>query len=851
MERLRFYFGIRMLMLTFACRWQASSASGQGPVFVAAVLDAPADLLTSPPAPDVLAPVQVTQPSEISPGARSPEARSPEARKPVRFLWRTDAEDRFLEVTPPLREIVGDASASLIGRTVQEACRSLGLDPAGALAEAIAKRVTWSGIEVLWPIASMDRAVPVGLGALPAFDCNKRFEGFHGFGVIYEDRAVLSVRPSLTPVWESAVQAPELQVPERQVPVNVPAEAVVPMYSSENVVLLRPLAVLPKAVAGEELAPAQAPVAPPRVPETRQTRDLSSEEQDAFRQIARALTDDPDQLQIEDDETNPSALGEGEDTLVEPTALAPDVAQSIEAVLQEPVGLGTEEVVADPADASLPVSSLNEGDSLNKNAGAIFSALKAGLLVLRNEDPVFANRFLLDLLDFPDLAAMHRGGALSLLLKHAAPGETRTIEFLTRQGANLQLNAQEQCIEWDHFPASLFILRPMETVGPGQYLDGRLAHYENESRELNAILDTATDGVAVLDSKGKILTLNRSGEALFGYDQNEVVGEHFSLLFNAESRAIAEDYLDGLKSHGMKSLLNDGREVVGLARQGGLIPIFMTLGRITGSHADDGDVRFCALLRDMTHWKKVEQELDEARQEAERASALKSDFLAKVSHEIRTPLNAILGFAEVIMEERFGPVGNERYKDYLKDIHMSGAHVMSLVNDLLDLSKIEAGKLELNFQDVDANRIISECVMLMQPQANSERVIMRMSLSAQLPHVFADERSLRQIILNLLSNAVKFNEPGGQVIVATVLADSGHAVIRIKDTGIGMSEEDIGTALEPFRQLATKRQTIGTGLGLPLTKALVEANRAFFSIKSKKQEGTLVEVTFPVMRVSA
>ena len=199
--------------------------------------------------------------------------------------------------------------------------------------------------------------------------------------------------------------------------------------------------------------------------------------------------------------------------------------------------------------------------------------------------------------------------------------------------------------------------------------------------------------------------------------------------------------------------------------------------------------------------------MSDARREAERASALKSDFLAKVSHEIRTPLNAILGFAEVIMDERFGPVGNERYREYLRDIHTSGAHVMSLVNDLLDLSKIEAGKVELDFVAVDANRDLAECVSIMQPQANRERVIMRLSLAPHLPKIVADERSLRQILLNLLSNAVKFNEPGGQVIIATALTDTGNAVIRIRDTGIGMSDKEIETALEPFRQSPTSRQT--------------------------------------------
>ncbi len=384
-------------------------------------------------------------------------------------------------------------------------------------------------------------------------------------------------------------------------------------------------------------------------------------------------------------------------------------------------------------------------------------------------------------------------------------------------------------------------------------LEMELRRQKSEFRELSAILDTATDGVAVLDRQGLILTLNRSGEALFGYDQNEVEGKPFINLIAPESRALVTDYFEGLKSDGGFSLLNQGREVVGLARQGGTIPVFMTLSGIGGAPSEDEqpEVRFCAILRDLTHWKKVERELEGARREAERASALKSDFLARVSHEIRTPLNAILGFAEVMMDERLGPVGNQRYKDYLKDIHASGALVMSLVNDLLDLSKIEAGKMDFEFASIDANRIVSECVSIMQPQASQERVAIRLSLSPALPNLLADERSLRQIVLNLLSNAVKFNQPGGNVMVATALADAGSAVIRIRDTGAGMSEADIGTAFEPFRRLATPRPSSGTGLGLPLTKALVEANHAFLTIKSKEHEGTLVEVVFPPARILA
>lgn len=203
------------------------------------------------------------------------------------------------------------------------------------------------------------------------------------------------------------------------------------------------------------------------------------------------------------------------------------------------------------------------------------------------------------------------------------------------------------------------------------------------------------------------------------------------------------------------------------------------------------------------------------------------------------------------MEERFGPIGNERYKEYLKDIHTSGEHVLSLVNDLLDLSKIEAGKMELDVERIDANATIAECVSIMQPQASRSRVVIRLSLWPRLPRVLADGRSLRQILLNLLSNAVKFNEPGGQVIVSSALTDAGYVVIRVKDTGIGMSESEIETALEPFRQVSGSRNISGTGLGLPVTKALIEANRASFSIKSRKNEGTLVEVAFPPPQVLA
>jgi signal transduction histidine kinase len=206
-----------------------------------------------------------------------------------------------------------------------------------------------------------------------------------------------------------------------------------------------------------------------------------------------------------------------------------------------------------------------------------------------------------------------------------------------------------------------------------------------------------------------------------------------------------------------------------------------------------------------------------------------------------------------MMAEQFGPIGSERYREYMRDIHASGEHLVSLINDLLDLSKIEAGKLELNFVSLDLNELTQQCVGLMQPQASRERIIIRTSLPSDLPQVTADARSVRQIVLNLLSNSIKFTGAGGQVIVSTAKSDDGDVVLRVRDTGVGKTEQDLAVALEAYRQLATSSRwgSSGTGLGLPLTKALAEANRARFRIQSTINTGTLVEVAFPRPRMAA
>ncbi|WP_428671232.1 ATP-binding protein [Roseibium sp.] len=498
---------------------------------------------------------------------------------------------------------------------------------------------------------------------------------------------------------------------------------------------------------------------------------------------------------------------------------------------------------------------------------SLLDRLPIGIAIAHDREVLYANKALLAMLGYRSIKALSEAGGLEALfiddteeLPDAEGMEDEVDEAMKLRladGGVLNVDAHMHSVPWNDSRGLMISIteRPAKPApgaaapaSPNFFAEvrGELESARSQIAEMDTILETATDGVLVLDQKGTILKANGSAEALFSANRSDMIGAPLSDFLAQESHRAAADYLDGLTRNGVASILNDGREVLGKVPSGGLIPLFMTIGRINGNAED---TKYCAVLRDITQWKTAEEELTQAKRQAENASSQKSDFLAKISHEIRTPLNAIIGFSEVMMEERFGPIGNDRYKDYLKDIRTSGSHIMSLINDLLDLSKIEAGKLDLKFTAVSTNDVINECVALMQPQANRERIIIRASLPESVPNVVADQRSLRQIVLNLLSNAIKYNKSGGQVILSTALESNGEVALRVRDTGTGMTAKQLAAALEPFRQLHTATRGGGTGLGLPLTKALVEANRASFHIDSTPDQGTLVEIIFPTQRV--
>jgi two-component system cell cycle sensor histidine kinase PleC len=261
----------------------------------------------------------------------------------------------------------------------------------------------------------------------------------------------------------------------------------------------------------------------------------------------------------------------------------------------------------------------------------------------------------------------------------------------------------------------------------------------------------------------------------------------------------------------------------------------------------DGDVTaLFGIMQDITERTLYEQQLREAKEAAERAYAAKSQFLANMSHELRTPLNAIIGFSEMMQRQLLGPIGTEKYLDYIAGIRESGEHLLDLISDILDMSKIEAGKYELDLEELNIAKVIRLAVHMMQGRAEDSQIKINIECADEATQIVADRRALMQILLNLLSNAVKFTDPGGDVRIETIERDN-FMVVKVHDTGIGIPADKLRCITHPFEQAASHytREHEGTGLGLSITKDLVELHGGTLYIESMVGIGTCVTVRLP------
>jgi len=358
-------------------------------------------------------------------------------------------------------------------------------------------------------------------------------------------------------------------------------------------------------------------------------------------------------------------------------------------------------------------------------------------------------------------------------------------------------------------------------------------------RKFRGLLESAPDTMIIVDEQRRIALINAKTEKLFGYERAEILGKPVETLLPERDRAA---YLAQLDSFLAGSEAAPGDQVIdlhGIRKGGGEFPIEVSLGLL---RTEAGKLVSNA-IRDVTARRQIEASLAEA-------SKAKSDFLASVSHELRTPLNAIIGFSEMIRDAVIGPV-DARYREYADDINGAGRHLQNIINDILDISKIEGGRLELREEIVSMEETIEACRRIVAAMAEAQGVSLAINLPGFLPLIRADHLRFRQILLNLMSNAVKFTLPGGRVAVSASVEADG-IVVAIADTGIGMKPEEIAIALEPFRQVdgALNRRFNGTGLGLPLAKALVELHGGNLDIESTPSVGTTVRIRLPLARIA-
>jgi PAS domain S-box-containing protein len=371
------------------------------------------------------------------------------------------------------------------------------------------------------------------------------------------------------------------------------------------------------------------------------------------------------------------------------------------------------------------------------------------------------------------------------------------------------------------------------------------AQLEEAERDYRSLFDNALDGQVRLDLDGRALRANPAFLRLSGYaSEAELV---------AAEEPISRWHVDPSEGAALRRRIERDGEIkdciVEVRRHDGTRIWVSESVRSVRNAA--GELRFYeATARDITALKEAEAQLVAAKEQAEAASHAKSEFLANMSHELRTPLNAIIGFSELMEGGFFGPLP-PRYAEYAHDISSSARHLLEVINDILDLAKVEAGQLRLRCESVATDALVRGCARLVAERAEGSEITLEVGGGADVAPIWGDHTRLRQIVLNLLSNAVKFTPKGGRVTI-DARNESHEVVLRVRDSGIGMSAGEIAIALQPFSQIesAMTRRQDGTGLGLPLTKALTERHGGRLTIASTPGAGTTVEVCLPAAAVA-
>lgn len=357
-----------------------------------------------------------------------------------------------------------------------------------------------------------------------------------------------------------------------------------------------------------------------------------------------------------------------------------------------------------------------------------------------------------------------------------------------------------------------------------------------------SVFDASDVGIMITDHNRRIVRVNETLCRIYGWDPIDLIGYEFTILIPPEEHDIARRRHDDLLGTEFKE---KSRELKVLKKSGELANILASSGVIELS----GKRKFrISTLVDITHLKKIERDLRKAKEIADASLQAKSMFLANMSHELRTPLNAIIGFSDLMITGTLGPIGNTHYQEYLGDIRFSASHLLSIINDVLDMSKIEAGQMNLNYQTSDIVPIIEEVTRLMRVKASESKVTLELDVANALAPVKVDQRMIRQVLLNLISNALKFSHAGGKVRLGVRIDGQDWLVMDVCDDGVGIPADKMDEVMQPFGQVVDARFAAGqgTGLGLPLARAMMELHGGTLSLESQVDKGTTVTCRLPL-----
>jgi PAS domain S-box-containing protein len=370
-------------------------------------------------------------------------------------------------------------------------------------------------------------------------------------------------------------------------------------------------------------------------------------------------------------------------------------------------------------------------------------------------------------------------------------------------------------------------------------LSARLKKHHAPSAPLGQILEAAPDAMIVVGAETGILLANAQAEALFGYKKRELLGKSIETLIPPRFRAGHPDHRRNFFAHPKARPMGLGLDLYGLRKDGAEFPAEISLGPV---ETPDGTL-IVAAVRDITEHKR---QLEEQNQRMVEAGRLKNEFLANMSHEFRTPLNAIIGFSELLSNGKIGPVPAEQ-KECLSDILTSARHLLQLINDILDLAKIEAGKMEFRPEPMDLYEEAREVRNILRGQASAKRIQVGIQTSPSPSKVTLDRTKFKQVLYNFLSNAIKFTPEEGKVIIRFIPQGKDRFRLEVEDNGIGIPPEDLPHLFQEFQQLdaSSAKRHAGTGLGLALTKRIVEAQGGKVGVKSEPSKGSLFFAVLP------